>query len=241
MIANKEGGAYARSVDQLVHRIAPRWTPAEVDDLEAALERTRGWLRSRQAPDGHWVGELEGDTILESELILLLAFLGREADPICERCAAYLLDHQLADGGWSIYPGGPVEVSASVKAYFALKLVGYSADDPALVRARGAVIEAGGAQACNSFTRFYLALLGQIGYDECPSVPPELVLIPSRLNFSLSAMSAWTRTIVVPLSIMSYFKPVRHLAEGRGIAELFRADLPRHPVRRTRRPLSWTN
>src|SRR4051794_26341473 len=221
MIADKEGGAQARSVDQLVHRIAPRRTPRRDGELEAAQERTRSWLQSRQAPDGHWLGELEGDTILESELILLMAFLGREADPICERCAAYLLDHQLPQGGWAIYPGGPAEVSASVKAYFALKLVGYSADDPALVRARRAVIEAGGAQACNSFTRFYLALLGQIGYDECPSVPPELVLIPSRFNFSLSAMSAWTRTIVVPLSIMSHFKPVRPIEPGRGIGELF--------------------
>ena len=115
----------------------------------------------------------------------LLAFLGRESDPVCEPCARYILDHQLPEGGWSIYPGGPAEVSASVKAYFALKLVGYSPDDPALVRARKAILELGGANACNSFTRFYLALLGQIGYDECPSVPPELVLIPSRLNFSL--------------------------------------------------------
>jgi squalene-hopene/tetraprenyl-beta-curcumene cyclase len=221
MIANKEGGASPRSADHFVHRLAPRWNPSEEGELETAQERTRNWLLSRQAPDGHWVGELEGDTILESELILLLAFLGRETDPICERCAAYLLDHQLPEGGWSIYPGGPAEVSASVKAYFALKLVGYSAEDPALVRARRAVIEAGGAQACNSFTRFYLALLGQIGYDECPSVPPELVLIPSRLNFSLSAMSAWTRTIVVPLSIMSHFKPVQQIEPARGIGELF--------------------
>src|SRR3954454_16790897 len=144
MIANKEGGAQARSVDQLVHRIAPRRTPRRDGELEAAQERTRSWLVSRQARDGHWVGELEGDTILESELILLLAFLGRETDPICDRCAAYLLDHQLPECGWSIYPGGPVEVSASVKAYFALKLVGYTAGDPALVRARGAVFGAGG-------------------------------------------------------------------------------------------------
>src|SRR5580698_7136356 len=86
----------------------------------------------------------------------------------------------------------------------------------------------------------YLALLGQIGYDECPCVPPELVLIPSRLGFSLSAMSAWTRTIVVPLSIMSYHKPVRRLDAGRGIAELFRTDRVA-PSRRTSRWFSWTN
>ena len=84
-------------------------------------------------------------------------------------------------------------------------------------------------------------MLGQIGYDDCPSVPPELVLAPSRWGFSLSAMSAWTRTIVVPLSIMSAFQPVRRLDPEQGIAELFREDLPRHPARRTRQPVSWTN
>ena len=103
-----------------------------------------------------------------------------------------------------------------------------------MVRARRAILDAGGAHACNSFTRFYLALLGQIAYDECPCVPPELVLIPSRWNFSLSAMSAWTRTIVVPLSIMSYYKPVRTLRPEQGIAELFAAH---RPGRASRRPL----
>ena len=110
-----------------------------------------------------------------------------------------------------------------------------------MVRAREAILAAGGAQACNSFTRFYLALLGQISYDDCPSVPPELVLVPSRLGLQPSAMSSWTRTIVVPLSIISAFKPVRRLAPEQGIAELFRDDLPRQPARRTRQLVSWTN
>ncbi len=231
MIANREEGVTPKSTDHFFPRLAARtqWNAFESDDLLAAQERTGNWLSARQEADGHWVGELEGDTILESESILLLAFLGRENDSICDRYARYILDRQLPEGGWSIYPGGPAEVSASVKAYFALKLVGYSRDDPALVRARNVILEAGGAHACNSFTRFYLALLGQIGYDECPSVPPEIVLIPSWLEFSLSAMSAWTRTIVVPLSIMSHHKPVRPIDLERGISELFlerQADLP---------------
>ncbi|MGC8640309.1 MAG: squalene--hopene cyclase [Isosphaeraceae bacterium] len=223
MIANKEGGASPEAAERFLHGLPSRLGLGSLntDELEAAQERTRNWLLSLQNTDGHWVGELEGDTILESEYILLLAFLGRQTDPVCAKCARYLLDLQLPGGGWAIYPGGPPEISASVKAYFALKLVGYSADDPALARARKVILDAGGAHACNSFTRFYLALLGQIDYDECPTVPPELVLIPSRLNFSLSAMSSWTRTIVVPLSIMSYFKPVRVLEPDRGIAELF--------------------
>jgi squalene-hopene/tetraprenyl-beta-curcumene cyclase len=208
--------------------------------LETAITRTRDWLVARQEEDGYWIGELEGDTILESEYVLLMTFLGRESDSVCEKCARYISDRQLPDGGWAIYPGGPTDVSASVKAYFALKLAGYSPEEPAMARARAAILDLGGAHECNSFTRFYLALLGQIGYGECPCVPPELVLLPARWSFSLSAMSAWTRTIVVPLAIMSYFKPVRRLEPERGIAELFRKDRVR-TARRTARRLSWTN
>jgi squalene-hopene/tetraprenyl-beta-curcumene cyclase len=109
-----------------------------------------------------------------------------------------------------------------------------------MARARRAILDQGGAEGCNSFTRFYLALLGQIGYDECPCVPPELVLLPARWSFSLSAMSAWTRTIVVPLAIMSYFKPVRAKGGDRGISELFHGDRRRAP-RSTARWFSWTN
>jgi len=233
MIANREGGAPPFPGDHIAQRNHPR-----AEGYETTLGRTRDWLLTRQQGDGHWVGELEGDTILESEYVLLLAFLGREHEEVCKRCARYMLDLQLPEGGWAIYPGGPPEISASVKAYFALKLVGCKADDPALVRARQAILDLGGAAACNSFTRFYLALLGQISYDDCPTVPPELVLIPSRLNFSLSAMSAWTRSIVVPLSIMSHLKPVRRIEDGRGIDELFIDGSRRRP--RCNEPLfSW--
>ncbi|HZW33578.1 MAG TPA: squalene--hopene cyclase [Isosphaeraceae bacterium] len=240
IIANTEGGV----ASQTSHRFASRRSSSALVShhglLDSALERTRDWLLARQAEEGYWVAELEGDTILESEYVLLMTFLGRESDRVCAGCARYIEDHQLSEGGWAIYPGGPTDVSASVKAYFALKLTGRSPDEPAMARARGAILEAGGAHQCNSFTRFYLALLGQIAYDDCPCVPPELLLIPPRWGFSLSAMSAWTRTIVVPLSIMSYFKPVRSLSPEQGIAELFRED-PQRPARRTRPGLSWTN
>jgi squalene-hopene/tetraprenyl-beta-curcumene cyclase len=207
--------------------------------LDDAIAATRDWLLDRQVADGHWVGELEGDSLLESEYILLLTFLGRDQELICGKAAAYIRLQQLVDGGWSIYPGGPAEISSSVKAYFALKLTGLGADEPLMVRARRRIHELGGAQACNSFTRFYLALLGQMTYDECPSVPPELALLPH--NYGLGAMSAWTRTIVVPLAIMSACKPVRNLPPGRGIAELFRLDMPRRVSHRTKRLVSWEN
>jgi squalene-hopene/tetraprenyl-beta-curcumene cyclase len=239
MIANTDGGISPETSSRPIARRLARGPEGRAELIGSALERTRDWLLARQAEDGHWVAELEGDTILESEYILLLTFLGRESDPACAGCARYIQDQQLPGGGWAIYPGGPTDVSASVKAYFALKLTGHSPDEPAMARARGAILEAGGAAECNSFTRFYLALLGQIAYDDCPCVPPELLLVPPRWGFSLSAMSAWTRTIVVPLAIMSYFKPVRELGPDRGIAELFPPGR-RRPARRTARWSTWT-
>ncbi len=243
MIANKEGGVSTRLTGIHVPRVpTPSTSPSDLSDpLDPSVAATNQWLIDRQQSDGHWVGELEGDTILESEYVLLMAFLGRESEPVCVKACRYLRDLQLPGGGWSIYPGGPVELSASVKAYFALKLVGVPVDDPDMARAREAVLAHGGAQGCNSFSRFYLALLGQIGYDECPCVPPETVMIPSWLNFSLAAMSSWTRTIVVPLMFISAFKPVRTLPPEKGIAELFRTDLPRKPSRRTPELISWAN
>ena len=237
MIASRDEGVSPQSWNRSSTRRAPRWAPSEHEALEAALEGTRDWLLERQDDEGYWVAELEGDTILESEYILLMTFLGREKDAVCARCARYIQDHQMPEGGWAIYPGGPVDVSASVKAYFALKLTGRSPDEPEMARARRAILEAGGAHACNSFTRFYLALLGQIDYDECPCVPPELILVPPRWRFSLSAMSAWTRTIVVPLSIMSYYKPARSLAPEQGIGELFATE---RRARTRGRLVSWT-
>jgi squalene-hopene/tetraprenyl-beta-curcumene cyclase len=243
MIANQDGAPLDRSaLSDHGRATTPLASSIDLsDELKSSIAAASRCLIERQHGDGYWVGELEGDTILESEYVLLMAFLGRESEEECVKACRYVRDLQLPEGGWAIHPGGPAELSASVKAYFALKLVGVPTGDADMVRAREAVLSMGGAQACNSFTRFYLALLGQIGYDECPTVPPELVLIPSWLNFSLAAMSAWTRTIVVPLTIMSAIKPVRTLAPEVGIAELFRPDLPRRPSRRSRELLSWTN
>ncbi|MFN0056334.1 MAG: prenyltransferase/squalene oxidase repeat-containing protein [Planctomycetales bacterium] len=189
--------------------------------LQGAIERTRDWLLDQQSPEGYWVGELEGDTILESEYILLLAYLGQERSAVARRCANYILDHQLPDGGWAIYPGGPLEISASVKAYWALKITGHSPESEPLVRARQAIRAAGGAERVNSFTRYYLALLGVISYDQCPAVPPEIVLLPSWCPFNIHEMSAWSRTILVPLSLLWAYRPRHELAPEHDIPELF--------------------
>ena len=199
--------------------------PARRDsrDLSAqlAVERTRRWLLAQQHDDGHFVAELEGDSILQSEYVLLLAYLGQHESPLARRLARRLIRTQRPDGGWAMYPGGDVEISGSVKAYFALKLTGHDASAPFMRRARAAILAAGGADAVNSFTRFYLALLGQIDYAHCPAVPPEIVLLPKWSPANLYAISAWSRTIVVPLSIMWAKRPVKRLDAKLGIRELF--------------------
>ena len=191
------------------------------NQLETAIGATRQWLLDQQQAAGFWCAELEGDSILQSEYILLLAWLRRENSAIAKKCAQRLIDTQLPTGGWAMYPGGTLEISGSVKAYFALKLTGHDRNAEYMVRARHAIRAAGGADAVNSFTRFYLALLGQISYDQCPAVPPELVLLPKWSPINIYKMSAWSRTIVVPLSIMWAFRPARQLHPDRCIQELF--------------------
>lgn len=189
--------------------------------LRRSIAQTRQWLLDEQQADGYWVGELEGDTILESEYILLLAYLGRQDSPQARKAARYIVKQQLPAGGWAMYPGGAIEISGSVKAYFALKLTGHDPSAEYMQRARAAILAHGGADAVNSFTRFYLALLGQISYDECPAVPPEFLLLPKWFPVNLYSVSSWSRTILVPLAVMSACQPVAHISAEQGIRELF--------------------
>ena len=193
----------------------------ELELLGRAITRTRDWLLLDQHPDGFWVAELEGDTILESEYILLLTWLGRGGSDDVTRAARYIEKQQLPTGGWAIYPDGPLEISASVKAYWSLKIAGHDPDEELMTRARKAILAAGGAEKMNSFTRFYFALLGQISWQACPAVPPELMLIPKWCPLNIYEMSAWSRTILVPLSIMWSFKPTEALPPAWSVPELF--------------------
>jgi squalene-hopene/tetraprenyl-beta-curcumene cyclase len=220
-----------------------RYDPLQIAALRSAIARARRYLLSRQMPDGHWVGELQGDTILESEYVLLMAFLGRERDEEVAKAARYILEQQLPEGGWNNYPEGPVELSVSVKAYFALKLAGHDPEAAYMRRARQQIRSLGGAAGCNSFTKFYLALLGQFPYANCPAVPPEMMLLPRWAYFNVYAMSSWTRTIVIPLSIFYAHKPARQLPPELGIEELFLEppQTPLWPHPPTKRLLTWTN
>ena len=192
--------------------------------VRRAIHRTRCWLLGQQAENGSWCAELEGDSTLESETILLLAFVGHEDTDLAHRCAAHLVEQQLAEGGWARFPGGAVNVSGSVKAYFALKLTGHNPAAEYMRRAREAILAHGGADAVDSFTRYYLALLGQISYEQCASIPPEIMLWPKWLPLNLYAISAWSRTMIVPLSIIAARRPVRRLEPRLGIRELFLSE-----------------
>ena len=206
------------------------------DPVDSAITRTQDWLLAQQADEGYWVGELEGDSILQSEYILLLAWLNTHEDAPewlskrIQRAANQLRRQQLPGGGWSLYPGGPLEISGSVKAYLAMKIAGASPDAPWMRRAQQAILSAGGAEGINSFTRYYLALLGILRYEQCPAVPPELVLIPHWLPLNIYEMSAWSRTIFVPLSLLWAFQPTLETPQQWQIDELFRESPETLPV-----------
>ncbi|MEZ6064200.1 MAG: terpene cyclase/mutase family protein [Planctomycetaceae bacterium] len=175
--------------------------------VDQAVRTARDWLVNQQADEGYWCAELEGDTILESEYILLLTWLGQGQSEPARRAARYIAKQQLPTGGWAMFPGGPLEISGSVKAYWALKITGADPASEPMRRAKQAILAAGGVERVNSFTRYYLALLGILKYRQCPAVPPELMLIPRWAPFNIGEMSSWSRTIIVPLSILWAFQP----------------------------------
>lgn len=199
-------------------------------NTRASIGRAQKYLRSIQAEDGHWCAELEGDTILESEYILLMHYLGRTGEDKVLKAANYIRRKQMPGGGWAIYPGGPAEVSASVKAYFVLKLLGDRPDDPHMVRAREAILAKGGIEACNSFTKIYLSIFGQYDWERCPAVPPELILLPRWLYLNIYEMSSWSRGIIVPLAIVRAHQPHCPVPESAAVSELFAPAPP--PVKR---------
>jgi len=206
-----------------------------------AVESAQRYLLSIQAEDGHWCGELEGDTILESEYVLTMHFLGRLQENRCRKAAEHLRRKQLPGGGWAIYEGGPAEVSSSVKAYFVLKLMGDDPNAPHMVRARDTILTLGGIEACNSFTRIYLAIFGQCSWDDCPAVPPEIVLLPDSFVFNIYKMSSWSRGIVVPLSVIWASKPSCPVPDYAAIPELhIEQPRPAH-IPRTRKERHWRN
>ncbi|RPI18676.1 MAG: squalene--hopene cyclase, partial [Acidobacteriales bacterium] len=180
----------------------------------------------RQHADGYWWGELTADTTLESDFILLQLWLhppeGSVWNPptraLIDKAVRSILARQLPDGGFNIYAKGPSDVSATVKAYFALKVSGLPADCPELQQARERILALGGIQAANSYVKINLSLFGLYPRQRCPSIPPEMMLLPGNCIYQ---MSSWTRAIVVPLAIVHARNPMRPVPANFDLSELF--------------------
>jgi len=210
--------------------------------LESSIERGANHLLSLQTEEGYWLGELEADTTLESDYIYYLFVLGKADPDRIAKLATYVRRRQLADGGWSIYPGGPSELNATCKAYFALKLAGDSIDSPHMTNARASVHALGGLELTNSYTRFYLALVGAVGWELVPAIPPELMLLPNWFYINIYEFSSWTRAIVIPMMILSALRPNWKLPERAQVDELFKdATRKRAAFDWSKQLISWRN
>jgi len=190
--------------------------------IDEAVGRATRALLDKQNADGHWVYELEADATIPAEYVLLVHYLGEPADVELERkIGVYLRRIQGEHGGWPLFHGGALDVSATVKAYFALKMIGDSPDAPHMVRAREALHAHGGAGACNVFTRILLALYGVLSWRAVPEMPVEIMHLPRWFPIHLDKISYWARTVIVPLLVLRRIKPRAVNARGVTIDELF--------------------
>jgi squalene-hopene/tetraprenyl-beta-curcumene cyclase len=224
----------------------PRFGRMDVglERITEGVSRAKDWLFGQQHPDGYWCGELEADSMLESDYIFMHTLLGTGEPGRMERAINEILRHQNEDGGWGLFPGGPSNISYGVKAYLALKLMGWSKDHSVLVKAREWVLAHGGVVECNTFTKIYLCALGQYDYDAVPAIPPEIVLFPNWCYFNIYEISSWSRGILVPLSIIYAKKPFKKLAPEQGIEELFvggRENANLHLRWDKKKPFGWRN
>jgi squalene-hopene/tetraprenyl-beta-curcumene cyclase len=195
------------------------------DVLEKSIASATQGLLSYRQPDGHWVFELEADATIPAEYVLFRHYLGEPVDaPLEAKIAVYLRRIQGAHGGWPLVHDGAFDMSASVKAYFALKMIGDSVDAPHMVRARDAILSRGGAINSNVFTRFLLTMFGVTTWRSVPVLPVEIMLLPMWSPFHLNKISYWARTTIVPLMVLAALKPRAKNPLGVRIDELFLQD-----------------
>ena len=204
-------------------RMSPRGETYSFEDarLDGLIEEAQAWLVDQQADDGHLAFELEADATIPAEYILLNHYLDKVDDETERKLAAYLRKTQGSHGGWPLYHGGDFNISASVKAYYALKLTGEDTDAPHMTWARKAILDHGGAAKSNVFTRFTLALFGQVPWRAVPVMRVEALLLPKWAPFHVDKVSYWSRTVMVPLLILATLKPRARNPRDVGIEELF--------------------
>ncbi len=200
------------------HRVGPKSAAPEPKgreqtNLEAAIARSQNYLLGQQKPEGYWVGELMVDSTLASDMVAYHHWDGSVDTKWQRKAVHHILSMQLPDGGWNIYHGGPSDVNATIKAYLALKLAGVPATDARMLKARQVALSLGGVPRMNTFSRLYLALLGLFPWDYVPTIPCEVILIGKWFHVNFWEMSSWTRSMLVPLSIINHFKPTRAVSD----------------------------
>jgi squalene-hopene/tetraprenyl-beta-curcumene cyclase len=211
-----------------------------VTALDSAISRAQAFLLGAQAADGHWVGELEANTTITSEHLLLCHLIDRVNKEREAKAVRYFRSRQRADGGFTLFPGGPTNLSATIKAYFAMKMAGVPTDDPAMIRARERILEMGGPVKADVFTKILLALFGEYDWNGVPAMPVEIMLLPPWFSFNLYEVSYWSRTVIVPLLVILDRKPVTWLPPDRSLDELWPGSREKTSLRFERRPKPWS-
>jgi len=212
-------------------------------ELERAITRSQNYLLSQQKPEGYWVGELLVDCTLVADTVAFNHWEGK-VDPKWQRKAVnHLFSLQLPSGGWNIYHDGPAEVNATVKAYLALKLAGVPVTDPRMLRARQTALSLGGVPRMNTFSKLYLAMLGLFPWKYVPTIPCEVILIGKWFYVNFNEMSSWSRSMLVPLSIINHFKPTRPLGHQASLQELYPLGFHERDLMLARDPerFTWRN
>ena len=189
--------------------------------LDQSIESSQDYLLSVQNGEGYWVDELEANVTISAEYIFFMHFTGR-LDPVKQdKVINYLLHKQREDGSWPLFYGGLCDINSTVESYMALKMAGLPADREEMVRTRQAIFANGGIKKTRVFTKMFLAMFGQLSWDDCPAVPVEIILFPNWFPFNIYEISSWSRGTVVPLSVVRSFEPVHELPEGHDVQELF--------------------
>jgi squalene-hopene/tetraprenyl-beta-curcumene cyclase len=208
-----------------------------------AIERSRRFFLTTQDVEGFWVGELQANVTLTAEYIMFRYFLGHIDGERLRKSVRHILRTQQADGGWNIYHGGPSELSATVEAYFALKLAGHAPDEPCMRKARELILAKGGVEKSRVVTKINLALFGQYDWQGIPTMPVEMMFLPNGFYFNIYEFSSWTRSVIVPLMVIFARKPRVALPGFPGIEELYSAPPEQRQlaVEWSQELVSWRN
>lgn len=201
--------------------------PVNIKTLETAIAASQSYLLTQQDEKGYWWAELESNVSITSEVVLLHRIWGSDRSRPLAKVETYLRSHQRNHGGWELYFGDGGEISVSVEAYMALKLLGVPATDPAMVRARDFIVARGGIRRARIFTKLHLALMGCYDWRGIPSLPPWVMLLPEQFPFTIYEMSSWARGSTVPLLIVMDRKPVYRLEPGFNLDELYAEERDR--------------